>query len=171
MKGQDVVVLLGLALHGSGGTVRDLERDLLIPRAGVHRALLRLEEAGLLDRHRRRVNTTRAEEFLVHAVKYVFPPKMGGETRGVPTAWAAPPLASMLAQADGLPPVWPDPEGDRRGIALEPLHPSAPSLARRDPRLGEALALVDGLRIGDARIRGLATELLSERLGAAAPRR
>jgi hypothetical protein len=171
MKEQDVVVLLGLALRDGDRTIRDLERDLLIPRAGVHRALFRLEEAGLIDRHRRRVNVSRAEEFLVHAEKYVFPPRLGGETRGVPTAWAAPPLASILAEAEGLPPVWPDPEGDRRGIALEPLHASAPSLARRDPRLGEALALVDGLRIGDARVRGLATELLSERLDAGALRR
>ena len=106
----------------------------------------------------------------VHVVKYVFPPQICGESRGVPTAWAGPPLVSMLAEADGLPPVWPDPEGDRRGIALEPLHSSVPRLARHDPRLGEALALVDGIRIGDARVRGLATELLSDRLGAAAPR-
>lgn len=39
-----------------------------------------------------------------------------------------------------------------------------PGLAPRDPDLGERLALIDALRMGDARIRTLAAELLSQRL-------
>jgi len=41
----------------------------------------------------------------VHAVKYVFPPVRGSETRGVLAAWAAPPLSTEIAD-DSLPPVW-----------------------------------------------------------------
>jgi hypothetical protein len=55
-----------------------------------------------------------------------------------------------------------------RGLALRPLHEAVPEAARRDPQLGERLTLVDALRIGDARTRGVAAELLSERLGALA---
>jgi len=54
--------------------------------------------------------------------------------------------------------------GSDRGIALEPLHESAPEIARRDPALAERLALVDALRLGDARVRGLAADLLRARL-------
>jgi hypothetical protein len=63
-----------------------------------------------------------------------------------------------------LPPVWPDPRGRQRGIAVTPLHPAVPVLARRDPKLAELLALVDAIRMGDARVRGLATKLLGQRL-------
>ena len=145
-------------------TVRTLEADLTIPRAGVHRSLQRLDGAGLYDLKRRRVNGAQAEEFLVHAVKYVFPPELGGETRGIPTAWAAAPLVGVMAPETGLPPVWPDPLGRDRGLSFMPLHAAAPEIARRDPVLGERLFLVDALRGGDARIRGLAAEMLGERL-------
>jgi hypothetical protein len=164
LNGQDIVVLLKLAGHCEEWTVRSLEAELGIPRAGVHRSLHRLSTAGLYDLERRRTNVSQAEEFLIHAVKYLFPPDMNGETRGVPTAWAAPPLAGELAWQSDLPPVWPDPQGRQRGISITPLHPAAPELARRDPKLAELLALIDAIRMGDARLRGLATKLLGQRL-------
>ena len=164
LNGQDIVVLLKLAGHDQDWTVRSLEAELGIARAGVHRSLRRLSAAGLYDLERRRTNLSQAEEFLVHAVKYLFPPEMNGETRGVPTAWAAPPLADQLAPPSDLPPVWPDPHGRQRGVAVDPLHPAVPELARRDPELAERLALIDAIRMGDARVRGLATKLLAQRL-------
>jgi hypothetical protein len=118
-----------------------------------------------LDERHRRVNLSQAEEFLVHAVKYMFPAVLEGESRGVPTAWAAEPLASRIASPPGaLAPVWPDAKGRQRGLVVRPLHVAAPEAARRDPKLGEHLALVDALRLGDARIRGVAAELLTNRL-------
>jgi hypothetical protein len=164
LNGQDVVVLLKLAGHGEDWTVRSLEADLGMSRAGVHRSLQRLSAASLYDLQRRRANISQTEEFLVHAVKYLFPPELNGETRGVPTAWAAPPLAGELAPQNDLPPVWPDPHGSQRGIAVTPLHPAVPGLAQRDPDLAERLALIDAIRMGDPRIRSLAAELLSRRL-------
>ncbi len=157
-------MLLKLAGHGDEWTVRSLEADLGIPRAGVHRSLQRLGVAGLYGLDRRRTNLSQAEEFLVHGVKYLFPPELGGETRGMSTAWAAPPLSDELAPSSDLPPVWPDPEGRQRGIAVAPLHPAVPHLSRRDPDLGERLALTDAIRMGDARVRGVATKLLGKRL-------
>lgn len=164
LNGQDIVVLLKLAGQDRDWTVRSLEAEMGIARAGVHRSLQRLSDAGLYDLDRRRINVSQAEEFLVHAVKYLFTPEMNGEMRGVPTAWATAPLADQLAPQSDLPPVWPDPQGRARGIAITPLHPAAPELARRDPALGERLALVDAIRMGDARVRGLATKLLAQRL-------
>ena len=168
LKGEDIVVLLKLTADPPSWTVRSLEAELGIPRSVIQRSLVRLEQAGLLEERRRRANNGRAEEFLLHGLRYVFPPVRGGETRGVPTAWAAPPLQDKLADSDELPPVWPDPLGSVRGIALEPLHDSAPRISRRDPALTELLALTDGLRLGDARVRGLAGELLRARLSSPA---
>lgn len=169
LKGEDIVVLLKLANGPADWTVRSLEEQTGVARSVVQRSTVRLAQAGLLDPERRQVNLARAEEFLVHGVKYLFPPVLGGETRGIPTGWAAPPLDAVLAQAGDLPPVWPAAKGRVRGIALQPLHDSAPEIARRDPPLAEGLALIDGLRLGDARVRGLAVKLLGERLATPVP--
>lgn len=169
IRGEDVVVLLKLGDVGNDWTVRSLADEIQISRSVVHRSLGRLARSGLFDANRHRVNVGHAEEFLVHAVKYLFPPEFEGETRGVPTAWAAPPLVDQLARSTALPPVWPDAEGTERGIALRPLHAAAPSIARADPAMGERLALVDALRLGDARVRGLAVELLRDRLPVSVP--
>jgi len=132
----------------------------------VQRSLKRLWQAGLFDRRRRTANISQAEEFLIHGVKYVFPGSVNGESRGFATAWGAQPLADKLAAPpNDVPPVWPSAHGDTRGLALEPLHASAVEAAKQDPLLREQLTLVDAIRIGDARIRGLAADLLAERLG------
>ena len=82
----------------------------------------------------------------------------------MPTAYAAPPLNEQIADSDDLPPVWPDAQGDVRGVTFEPLHKTAPAAARRDPVLYELLALVDALREGRIRERRIAERELSARL-------
>jgi IclR helix-turn-helix domain len=163
LKGQDIVLLLQLIGEPEIGTTQRLADQLGLSAATTHRALHSLTAAGLYDRRRHRVPEAAAEEFLIHGVKYVFPAKRGSETRGVPAAWAAPPLVMKLAD-DSLPPVWPHAAGSRRGIALEPLHAVVPELALRDEQLWERLALVDAIRAGDARIRRLAERALIDRL-------
>lgn len=167
LKGQDIVVLLKLLGPEQPVPVRDLANQLGYDVAGTHRAMHRLEGAGLYSLRRRRVIPARAEEFLVHAVKFSFPAEQGGETRGIPTAWAAEPLASELAESDRLPPVWPYAKGTVRGLRFEPLHAIVPVAAQADPQLGERLALVDALRGSDsARMTALAAKLLRESLRA-----
>lgn len=168
IKGEDVVLLLKLTHQGPDWTVRTLESETTIPRSVVQRSLKRLWQAGLFDPRRRAANISQTEEFLVHGLKYVFPGSVNGESRGIPTAWAAKPLVNAVAApANDVPPVWPSAQGDTRGLALEPLHPSVVEATRRDPVLREQLALVDAIRIGDARIRGLAADMLRERIGSA----
>jgi hypothetical protein len=108
------------------------------------------------------------EEFLIYGVRYAFPTQEKAMTRGMPTAWAAPPLVGELAAAADAPrPVWPDANGEARGAAVEPLYKSVPQAARRDAALYELLALVDAIRIGRARERKLAESMLRSRLQAA----
>jgi hypothetical protein len=54
--------------------------------------------------------------------------------------------------------------GETRGVAVAPLHARAADAARSDPWVYEMLSLVDAMRVGDARIRGVATDLLRKRL-------
>jgi hypothetical protein len=165
LKSVDLVVLLGLLRHPAGDwTVRSLAEELWLPPATVQRALERLGIVGVFEARRRRVNVGAAEDLFVHALRYIAPTVVGGETRGLPTAWAAPPLVGRLAGTEDLPPVWPHSMGEVRGLEVVPLHPRVVSLAEADPEIYELLVLVDGLRIGDARVRELAAGLLSERI-------
>ena len=167
LKPQDVVVLLKLlALGDAQRTFSDLAEDLAMSASEVHGSVGRAMEARLVNVADGHLHVTRAalKEFLLHGAKYAFPPTFGASTRGLPTAYAAPPLMTLVSQPSEPPPVWPDPSGERRGIALYPLYPTVPQAARSDPRLYECLALFDALRGGAARERQLASELLSERL-------
>jgi hypothetical protein len=116
------------------------------------------------DARRRRVSLGAREELFDHALRYLAPVTAQGETRGLATSWAAPPLAEHLALGNQLPPVWPDPKGEARGLELRPLHPAVVALARADAQMYELLALVDALRMGDTRTRRLAVELLRARI-------
>ena len=167
LKGQDVVLLVELLAAEPGWTIRGVGEAVSLGPGSVHRSLARLAESGLYDARRRRVLTGPAEEFLLHGMRFVFPARTQGEVRGDPTAWAASPLKELLTSSDPLPPVWPAADGATRGLALEPLHTGAVSAARRSSITAERLALLDALRAGDARVRGLAAEQLRLRLAPA----
>lgn len=164
LKAQDIVVLLKLCGSPSW-TFDSIGQELGLSASVIHRSLKRAGKAGLYNARERRINLGSLNEFLVHGVRYAFPATMLGEVCGSPTAWAAAPLANRLAPSkDSLPPVWPHPLGQVRGLGLEPLHPIVPEAARKDPEFAERLALVEGIRIGDARVRSIAAEELEKRL-------
>jgi hypothetical protein len=168
LKPQDLLVLLWLVAHsGEAWSYAGIAAALRMSSAEVHAALKRAARAGLYSHDERRPIRVALREFLVHGARYAFAPERLGLTRGLPTAHAAPALAARLALgADDLPLVWPDAEGEVRGEGLEPLYPSAPTAARHDPRLYNLLALLDALRVGRARERRLAQELLEKELAA-----
>jgi hypothetical protein len=165
LLGQDVVVLAKLvSYHGTRPPIAELAAELSLSPSQVHLALKRLEHAHLIDVRGGRPLLKAVEEFLVHGVKYVFPARRGEATRGIPTAYAAPPLAGQIVESGDLPPVWPDPEGEVRGVGLEPLCRAVPKAVRKDQVLYELLALIDALRDGRARERQIAERELSARL-------
>ncbi len=162
---QDIVVLAKLVSYGGARPpIAGIAGDLALSPSQVHASLKRLERSRLLDAQTGRPLLKAVEEFLIHGVKYAFPVERGEPTRGMPTAYAAPPLSDQITASGELPPVWPDAEGKVRGITLEPLHRAAVQAARRDPAVHELLALIDALRDGRARERQLAEKELSARL-------
>ena len=130
----------------------------------VHAAERRLSDARLLNPIDETIQKKAFLNFLVHGVPYAFAVAPKEMTRGMPTAWAAPILADRFAVSNQPIPVWPDPNGDVQGVAIKPLYRSQPQAAQKNPKLYELLALVDALRIGRARERKIAVELLEERL-------
>ena len=164
----DVYVLLKVAgMHGKECWLQSgLASEIGVSPSVVNRALKKGEELKLYYPSRKRINARALEEALVHGARYFLAPKKGGEVRGTPTAWAAPPLSGEISSAETLPYVWPDSAGEVRGLSVEPLHPSASKAARRDPSFYELLALVDALRLGGTRERSLAEKELHRRMEA-----
>lgn len=161
----DLFILFKLACVPSGTwTFASLGHELGLSTSAVHRGLQRAAMGSLYQPRRKAIAPGALIELLVHGARFVYPAKRGGEARGLPTAWAAPPLSDALVSREENPPVWPDAVGEVRGFAIEPLHPAAPDAARRDPSLWELLALFDAIRIGGPRERSLAGEMLERRI-------
>lgn len=172
LKPQDVFVLLKLVAIGRKlWTYQRLAMELSMSQSEAHAGVRRAVAAGLMSDASTaggRPVLQALAEFLVHGVRYAYPPKRGELTRGMPTGYAAPPLDKVIVQPNEPPPVWPYAEGTVRGYSFAPLYPSVPGAAARDPKLYELLALVDAIRDGSARERNLAADELSMRLGASA---
>ncbi len=163
-KSQDVVVALALVSlnreHPERLQYGRLAGILGMSSSEAFKATRRLIAAGLVEPGGWRPLRGPLCDYILHGVPHAFPGKLGEPTRGVPTAWAALPLASSFPQGSDLPPVWPCPDGRVRGYSVEPLFRSVPEAIKNLPSLYESLALVDALRIGRARDREIAREML-----------
>lgn len=161
---QDVLVMLKLSVaRRTRWTYDQLGVALGMSMSMVHSSIRRAAQARLYDENRRKPVRAALEEFLVHGVKYAFPPDIGTVTRGVLTAFAAPVLRDEFAQNldDVGVSVWPHPTGENRGVALTPLYRSVPDIVRPGDMLYDALCLLDAIRIGRAREQQRAAELLA----------
>jgi hypothetical protein len=121
-----------------------------LPALDVAMGLERARRVGLMDEDKHRVLKEPMLEFLVHALRYVFPAEIGASCRGFATAQ----LAGRY--------VWPSREGDTTGRALSPLDAAAALAA--DARLREWLGLVDVLRVGLVWERTIAVREIARRL-------
>lgn len=150
-------------------TSRALAQETGISKSQVHLSIKRCYEIGLAKKDRRlgvpRVNLKSLDEFISYGLKYVFPAKAGGLTRGIATAFSAPVLNEKLMSAGELPLIWPDARGKTKGLVVEPLFKSVTFAVRRDPKMYALLALVDAIRVGQPREANLAKKLLKEQLG------
>jgi DNA-binding Lrp family transcriptional regulator len=167
LKPQDLVVVLKLCTYeGPRPSIARIADQLDMSASEVHAAIQRARESHFLHGRElgERPNKEAIREFLVHGLKYVFPPQRGELTRGIPTAYAAEPLKHLIAGGDEPVPVWPSPEGKIRGMSFEPLYKTVPAAAMRDVRLYELLALADALRDGRSRERKIAEKELVTRL-------
>lgn len=183
LKSQDIVILLKILSTMS--LVKDVPKKTLsqnrlavllcMSASEVNAGIKRLVLSGLLspvitDDPKNQIifkpNKKACEECLISSVKYFFPIQLGAYTRGIATSYAAPILEKHLILGDDPIPVWPYGEGDRRGLALEPLYSSVPkSLVQfPDPLFYELLVLVDAIRSGRTRERNIAIKLLKEKL-------
>lgn len=149
-------------------SVRNLEAMTGISKSEISASLKRSFNAGLASLDRKvkfpRANNRALKEFIVHGLKYVFPAGPGKIMRGIPTSLAAPVMAGKLMSAGDVINVWPDPTGNQKGQSIQPLFKSVPKAVKQDPELYKLLALVDAIRLGNARETQLAVKLLDDEL-------
>jgi hypothetical protein len=167
LKPQDIVILLKLIVwHKGGWSYAMLSKELFMSVSEVHKGIKRSVEARLFNPENKTIFKNAFEEYLIHGVKYAYPPHRGGQTRGIPTGYAAPPLNTMISQPLDNPPVWPYPEGKILGYEFSPLFRSVPKAISIDNNLYELLTLVDAIRDGRAREREIAINELKSRIKA-----
>ena len=162
LKPLDIVIMLAAHLHGlreDAWTYASLSGGLGVSSSQVHGALKRGELAGLWSATFRRVRALVFVEFAAHGIPHLVPQRPGASVRGVPTAASWPSLRDRLSAGPAY--VWPDARGPLIGAAVEPLDWRVPIMVRQDPALHEALAMIDALRIGRARERAFAREILT----------
>ena len=162
MRPQDLVVLLKIIAKGTQEwLMKDLALELEISNSEVSESIKRSIFSGLLSSDKKTVMKLALLDFLKCGLKYVYPQKPGGPSRGIPTAHSAEPLASMIQSNEIY--VWPHANGSVRGFSIEPLYTTVPDAVLKDPKLYELLALTDALRLGNAREQQLAIDELKDR--------
>ena len=164
LRQHDVCVALQVVLTPRF-SYRELARSVGLSLGESHNSIKRLELARLFMSHQDMVNIPSLLEFLVHGVPYVFPGALGPESQGVPTAHSGPVLSEIVPGMDSV--VWPSVEGGARGLSLTPLCRQAPLMARSNQALYRWLTIVDALRIGRARDRKVARDVLHDELESA----
>lgn len=185
LKPQDIVILLKIlstTASLSSDSSKALPQNklaimLCMSASEVHAGIKRLMLSGLLGPVFTKDSKNKVvllpvkeacEECLISGVKYFFPAQLGAYTRGIATSYAAPIFEKHIVLGNDPIPVWPYGEGDKRGLALEPLYHSVPiSLSQfPDQLFYELLVLVDAIRTGRVRERNIAVKLLQERINA-----
>ena len=157
----DIAVALRLLLVPED-RYEPLADALVTSTSAVHRSVARLGLAGICRPSSRTVNRDAFHEFLLHGVRFAFPPMIGPERTGVPTSIAHPRVRELLPNGtESRALVWPSDLGKEQAASIAPLFSGVPAVASRDPRLHELLAVVDALRTGNKRERERVGEWLA----------
>lgn len=163
MRPQDIAVLLKIIAYGQQPWLQaDIAGALFMSQSEMSKSLKRSKYAGLLDDNARKVRVLALMDFLEKGIAYVFPQRPGEMVRGVPTAHSAPPLNEIIDSQEKY--VWPSARGSERGLAILPLYKTIPDAVRFDFNLYEMLALVDAIRVGNAREKKIAISELRKRI-------
>ena len=96
-KSLDIYALAKLTLEESARPYAVVAGELGMSASEFHAAVQRLGHSGLVELKERRIRQGAVREFLIHGLRYVFPVVMGGLTRGIPTSFAAPPVAELIS--------------------------------------------------------------------------
>jgi predicted XRE-type DNA-binding protein len=162
IKPQDVLIMMKLVSQPEM-VQKELATQLQISQAEISHALQRLKNSHLLSSSGRVIKEA-CVEFLVHAVKYIFPVQMRSPAVGIPTSFAHPEFKFIKYGSDEVP-IWPSAEGKVKGITLLPIYPTLPDACMEDKNLYKLSSLVEMIRAGRTRERNIAEKELAKFIG------
>jgi len=163
LRPQDLVVLLKLLIvEGEAWNQISLAKSLFLSQSEISASLKRSAYARLLHNKGKEIAKQPFMDLLQYGVPYMFPQQPGVVVRGIPTAHSAEPLVQLISSSENY--VWPYAKGHMRGHSILPLYPSVIQAVDLDPQLYEYLALIDAIRVGRAREKNLALELLRTKI-------
>lgn len=162
---QDVLILLKIIScinHNKTWNIVSLTRDLFISQSEISESLSRSVYSNLISYDKKEVQGNALFEFVVHGIKYAFPTRPGYLGIGIGTAHSAPPLSNSFRTEENY--IWEFAAGNMRGQVIEPLYKTVPKAVLLDNTLYELLALTDALRVGKAREKNIATDILQSKI-------
>jgi hypothetical protein len=164
LKPQDALIACKLfALGDAEWPLRKLAGSLSISVGETHASIERCKASGVIGTPRGKLNVAKRKlfELTTVTVPQVYYAIRGRVETGVLTAMHAEPLVGVFSRDGRLVPlIWPSDLGKVEGESLLPLYPTVPRAIQHDPILHRILALIDVVRVADARDRRLATDLL-----------
>lgn len=164
MRSHDVVILIKMiTLSGRKWTFAEIASALQISESEVSYAMERNKLAGLVSSDKTQVNKLALREFLIYGLKYVFPAQIGGSTRGIATAYSAPPVNKHIAEGKEHF-VWKYYKGTKRGNSVVPLYKNIPKIVENQQELYELLTIIDTFRVGKSREIEIGIQELDKRL-------
>jgi len=145
LKPQDIVVLGKLVTDETWPTQKDIASTLELSQSEISHSLKTLEQVGLINLNQRKTNKLAVIEFVVHAVKFFYPSEKHGVGRGMSVGPSSQ-YFSKRVQSDEFNYVWPDPNGDSKGILISPLLPKLTSSIKENEKLLLFLNIVEVFR-------------------------
>lgn len=160
MRPQDIVVLLKIIIYNERGwQFKDLAYDLDLSASEVSESLNRSQIAGLLKENKRKIFSQNLMEFIEYGLQYVFPQMPGTIVTGIPTAHSQEFFKEKFVSEIDY--VWPDEDGNVRGLAILPLYKGVTNAVSHDKELHKLLAAIDIIRVGKVREKKLALSVLA----------
>lgn len=167
LRPQDVLLACKLfSLGDSEWIYARLAGSISISPSEAHAAVERCRAAGVLGTPRGKLTIARRKffELCTVVVPQVFYAVRGPVESGVPTSIYAKPLEGVF-QPDPrrvVPLIWPYESGSTKGESLLPIYPTVPRAVQHDEMLHKLLALIDVVRVGEAKERRMAIDLLDK---------
>lgn len=162
LKQQDIVILAKLVTDTNWQTQKVIAESIMLSQAEVSHALKTLDSVGLINLENKKINKIAIGEFIEHAIKYFYPIEKKGMGRGL----AIGPSHSYFknkVQSEDYNYVWPDADGESKGVIVVPLISNLSQSVKADAKLLLFLNVIEIFRgLGGVRHIQVAQKALKE---------
>lgn len=162
IKPQDVVILGKILSEKVWPSQKEIGDSLKISQAEISHALKTLDQIGLINLSTKKINQLAVIEFITHALKFIYPIEKKGTGRGILIGPSSLTFKGKV-QPDEYNYIWPDPNGESKGIIVTPLIPELSSCVKENEKLFTYLNVIEIFRgLGGVRYRQEAQKILKD---------